>query len=260
MTRFLQLLLLLLPLCSTARTDSTAFSPMRHPAPDFARRTFAFSYAGSGVVSFFKTDTRISEQATPLPGLAGLFRMHFYPTSSFHIQIGMEVMSQGCKFNTYYFAPGHSVFYDSAFAYTHRLRTLELYVPILFRVGLTRNEANAPAIFYLLGGYAPKIFLAASADVEKRGGAGVWGGSTQLTFENWFIGNQTGNVIMAGMGLDKRLKFTEKFISFELLYRYNLSRFNYTGRIDTNELLIKNSCLSLQIGYRFEGGKAKKGY
>jgi hypothetical protein len=66
--------------------------------------------------------------------------------------------------------------------------------------------------------------------------------------------------LMAGFGIDKRIKMTEKFISFEVLYRYNLSRFIYTGRIDTNELLIKNSCITLQIGYRFEGGKARKGY
>jgi hypothetical protein len=257
MTRCLTLLLALIPLMLQARSGNF---PTRTAPTDFARRTFAFSYAGGPVVSFFRTDTRMSKQAKPLPGITGMFRMHFFPSSSFHIQIGMELMSQACSFDTYYFAPGHSVFYDSSYNYNHRLRTLELYVPIMFRAGLTSNEANATSIFYLLGGYAPKVFLGSTTDVSKVNGGGVWGGGTQLTFENWFIGNQTGNVIMAGLGLDKRIKTSEKFITFELLFRYNLSRFIYTGRIDTNELLIKNSCISLQIGYRFEGAKAKRGY
>jgi hypothetical protein len=258
MTRCLTLIVLLLPAMLAAHFNPEKLN--RQQPPDVMRRTFAFSYAGGPVVSFFKNDTRMSEATKPLPGFTGMFRLHLSPSTSFHVQIGMEVMTQACSFNTYYFAPGFSTFYDSAYDYTHRLRTLELYVPIMFRAGLTSNEANARAIFYLLGGYAPKVFIGSSTDVSKRNGGGIWGGSTQLTFENWFLGNQTGNVLMAGFGIDKRIKMTEKFISFEVLYRYNLSRFIYTGRIDTNELLIKNSCITVQVGYKFEGGKAKKGY
>ncbi|MGL5889088.1 MAG: hypothetical protein ACRC3B_04350, partial [Bacteroidia bacterium] len=152
MTRCLTLLLMLLPALLAAHFNPEKLNTQRLPDP--MRRTFGFSYAGGPVVSFFKIDTRMSEAAKPLPGLSGMFRMHFFPSSSFHVQIGMEFMTQGCSFNTYYFAPGFSAFYDSADDYSHRLRTLELYVPIMFRAGLTSNEANARAIFYLLGGYA----------------------------------------------------------------------------------------------------------
>jgi hypothetical protein len=61
-----------------------------------------------------------------------------------------------------------------------------------------------------------------------------------------------GNVLMAGIGLDKRMGWENKFLSFELMYRYNLSRYIYKGNYNTNELLIKNSCLTLQVGYRFQ--------
>lgn len=227
--------------------------------PSFQGVRYGFSVAGSGVISFFKVDTRHSDKAIPRPGMSALFRMEFFPTRNVHLQFGLELMSQACAFNTYYFAPGYSQFYDRSFGYMHTLRTYELYVPLMARIGLNPDESSAKTVFYVLGGYAPKLFIGASANVvENSTGKGVWGGSTELTYENWFISPQEGNCLLAGAGFDKRLKFSEKFISIEAIFRYNLSRFIYTGRINTNELLIKNCCVSLQVGYRFPGG-AKSG-
>jgi hypothetical protein len=217
--------------------------------------TYGFSYAASGIVSFFKVDERHSEKAIPRPGFGGMFRINFYPATSMHIQLGLEVLSQACSFNTYYFAPGYSTFYNRSFGYTHTLRTMEMYIPLMARIGLTPGEASARNVFYITGGYSPKIFLAATTNITRNSdGAGVWGGGTGLKYENYFIGEQVGNVMMVGIGLDKRLGFEEKFLSFEAIFRYNLSRFIYYGRGDTNELLIKNMCIGFYVGYRFAGG------
>ncbi len=217
---------------------------------------YGFSFAASGVVSFFKVDTRHSEAAKMRPGAGGIFRMEFYPTSNVHLQFGFEVMSQACRFNTYYFAPGYSQFYDRSFGYTHTLRTVELYVPVIARIGLSGPENNAQTIFYLLAGYSPKLFLTSVTSIEETAtGKEIWGGSTELDYEHQFLGPQTGNVLLAGIGLDRRRGFTEKFFSYEIIFRYNLSRFNYRGRMgleNTNELLLKNCCINFQIGYRFQ--------
>lgn len=243
-----RILIVLLLLSLTAKADPPF-------APQYRAKRYGFSYAASGVVSFFSVDERHSEKALPRAGMGGMVRMLFYPSKSVHIHIGLEVMSQACAFNTYYFAPGHSQFYDRSFGYTHTLRTVEMYLPIMARIGLSPDESSARTIFYLIGGYSPKVFLSASANVVANStGQGVWGGGTELEFENWFIAPQTGNVLIGGFGFDKRLGFSEKFVSFEFIYRYNLSRFIYNGQVNTNELLIKNSCLSLQVGYRFAGG------
>lgn len=234
-------------------TPDISASPFPHSR--IAGPVYGFSYSGAGVISIFKVDTRHSEAAVPRAGFGGMFRMNFFATQNVHIQLGLEVMSQACAFNTYYFAPGYSTLYDRSFGYTHTLRTAEMYIPLLARIGLTPGEASARKIFYLIGGYSPKLFLTATTNVVSNlDGKGVWGGGTTLDFENWFIDEQMGNVMIAGMGLDQRLKFSEKFISYELLFRYNLSRFIYHGNLDTNELLIKNMCFSLQVGYRFAGG------
>jgi hypothetical protein len=227
-----------------------AFTP---PPEKYENRKYGFSYAGSLGYSFFKVDKRHSQPASSLLGLGGIFRFHFFVRPNVHLHLGLEVLSQKGKFNTYYFADGHSQLYDQSYGYTHRMRTYELYVPLMIRIGTNMQEANAPAIFYFLGGYSPKIFLSASTLVtEDATGEEIWGGSTELEFENWFINEQTGNVLMIGMGLDKRFGWTNKFMSFELIYRYNLSRFIYRGNYNSNELLIKNSCLTLQVGYRFQ--------
>ncbi|CAN5895997.1 hypothetical protein BH11BAC7_BH11BAC7_19470 [soil metagenome] len=226
------------------------------PAPADMVKRYGFSAGLSGVVSFFKADTRHSDPAKARAGMGGIFKMEFYPSTNVHIQFGLEFISQACRFNTYYFAPGYSEHYDRTFGYTHTLRTLELYVPIIARIGLSGPESTARNIFYVLGGYAPKFFLNSKTSVKETAtGKDVWGGSTELEYEHQFLGAQTGNVMLAGIGFDHRRGMQEKFISIEIIYRYNLSRFIYRGRMgieNTNELFLKNSCLNIQIGYRFQ--------
>lgn len=219
----------------------------------YEKRIYSFSIAGGSGYSFFGVDKRHSDPASSLLLLTGMFRFHFFVTPNVHIQLGFENLSQKCKFDTYYFKEGFSQFYDKNFQYTHRLRTYELYIPLMVRIGLTPQEDNARSIFYLEGGYAIKTYLAASTLVtDKADNDDIWGGSTELSFEHWILGEQVSSVVMAGMGVDKRLGWTNKFISFELLYRYNFSRFRYVGNYDSNELMIKNSCVTFQIGYRFQ--------
>ncbi|HTL80503.1 MAG TPA: hypothetical protein VL651_02300 [Bacteroidia bacterium] len=228
------------------------------PSSKLGGPKYGFSYSAEGVIPLFQTDLRHSEKAVPRPGFGAEFRVHLYPDSRAHIQIGMEIMSQACSFNTYYFAPGYSTIYDRSFGYTHSLRTMEFYIPILGRIGLTPNEPSARNIFYVMAGYGLKMILAANTKIVDAEGTNIWGGPTTLVYENYFMGPQVGNVLMAGFGLDKRLGYSERFLTFECMFRYNLSRFIYYGKVNTNELLIKNMCISLQIGYRFAAGRRAK--
>ncbi len=224
--------------------------------PDFMTKRYGFSFAGGGIISFFKVDTRHSETAHMRPGMSGMVRMEIYASSNVHIQLGMEFMSQACRFNTYYFEQGYSTFYDRSFGYNHTLRTVEMYFPIMARIGTTNMESNSRNIFYFLGGYAPKFFLTTNTKIQEIStGNDIWAGATELDYEHQFLGAQTGNCMIVGMGLDHRIGFQEKFFSYELIYRYNLSRFIYHGRIgidNSNELFLKNSCINIQIGYRFQ--------
>jgi hypothetical protein len=223
--------------------------------PEYAAKKYGFGFAAAGVISFFKVDTRESEPAHMRPGASASLRFEYYVNSNVHIQCGLEFMTQACRFNTYYFAPGYSKFYDLSYGYTHTLRTVELYVPLMARIGLSPDAGNARSLFYLLGGYSPKLFLTSIATVKENStGKEIWGGSTELDYEHQFLGAQTGNCMIAGMGLDRRLGFLEKFITYEIIFRYNLSRFTYHGRMgieNTNELMLKNCCINVQFGYRF---------
>jgi hypothetical protein len=246
--KFLPLLLLF---CFSLAAEA---SPRLYPQPVYSGlKKYGFSYGLSGVISFFKVDKRESEKAVPRAGVSGIFRMEFYTSPSVHIQLGFELMTQACAFNTYYFAPGYSQIYDRSFGYTHTLRTLEMYVPLIARIGLNPDEANQQTMFYFLGGYAPKVFLGATNNiVNNSNGKGITGGSTELLFEHHFVSEQVGHVLIAGIGCDKRFGFVEKFLTFECIFRYNLSRFSYDiGKNNGNLLLIKNCCINLQVGYRF---------
>jgi hypothetical protein len=250
--KIILILNLIFVLCSTTKA-TPHFYP--HPVGNGLPK-YGFSYGASGVISFFKVDTRISEKAIPRLGGGATFKMEFYPAPSIHIQVGMEILSQACAFNSYYFAPGYSLYYDKSYGYTHTLRTAELYIPILVRIGFTPAEGNLRTIFYVIGGYAPKIFLGATTNiVQNSTGKGIWGGGKELTFENYLFSPTVGSVLIGGFGCDKRLGFKEKFITFQVFFRYNFSRFQYDlGRNNENFMMLKNYCINLQVGYRFGGG------
>ncbi len=238
-------------LCSTLALHARL--PMRvADGGEPGKKNYAITFSASSLISFNSVDLRHSLPARPRFGMGGAMRFSIFISESFHLQTGLEVLSQGCSFETYYFAPGHSTLFDRSFGYVHRLRTYELYVPVLFRLGLAGNSSNSPKTVYVIGGWSPKLILAASTDIRSAGnGQGIWGGTTELEYENYFWGKQTGNVLMAGMGMEDRMGLKEKFITYEINYRYNLSRIRYQGNFNTNDLMIKNSCVSLSVGVRF---------
>jgi hypothetical protein len=228
-------------------------TPPNVKAPKLKR--YGMSVGASTIFSIFKVDTRMSEKAYMKPGGSAFIKYNYYATSNVHLQVGVEMMTQSCKFNTYYFAPGYSQYYDLSYQYSHTLRTLEFYLPITCRIGNAVDENNSQTIYFVTGGYSPKLFVSSSTNVEnKTTGKGIWGGETTLAYEHHFLGLQTGNCLLLGTGIEKRLGISEKFISFEMIFLYNLSRFKYSGRMgqtNTNDLMLKNSVLKVQIGYRF---------
>ncbi|MGL4598142.1 MAG: outer membrane beta-barrel protein [Bacteroidia bacterium] len=247
MKRFLIFCFLMVPLVAQARVSMRVAD-----GGEPGKKNYGFTFSASSVISFNKVDLRHSLPARPRFGMGGSMRFSIYLSESFHLQTGLEVLSQGCSFETYYFAEGYSTLFDRSFGYVHRLRTYELYVPVLFRLGLAGTTSNAPMGLYVIGGWSPKLILAASTDIRNAGnGQGVWGGTTELEYENYFWGKQTGNVLMGGIGVEDRMGLKEKFVTYEINYRYNLSRIRYQGKFNTNDLMIKNSCVSLSVGMRF---------
>ncbi|TND00867.1 MAG: hypothetical protein FD123_4325 [Bacteroidetes bacterium] len=224
--------------------------PQRTPYSRMDKRV-AFSTSGMGLMSFFKTDDRHSSPANPRTGFGLNARTEFIFTEEFRIFTGLEFLSQACTFNTYYFATGHSTYYDKVFDYTHGLRTYEVHLPVVFRLGLMRNESDLNNAVYMLGGWAMKYQLAARSRVEKiTTGEEVWKGKATLDFENWFIRPSIGNVLVGGLGLDHRFNHSDESVFFEVIYRYGLSRYIYSGNVDTNDLVIKNASLSFAVGFR----------
>lgn len=222
--------------------------------PDkYENRIYAFSLTGSFGYTFVKVDERHSLPGSSLLGLGGMGRFHIFIRQNIHLQLGLEILSQKMKFNTYYFKEGHSVFYDGSFGYTHRFRMYELYVPVMIRIGTNVQETNAPSAFYFMGGIAPRAFLAGVTVIsEDATGKDIWGGGTETTFEHYVLGEQTSTVLLGGMGIDKRFGWSTTYMSFELIYRYSISRFRYRGNFDSNDLMIRNSCLTFQVGFRFQ--------
>lgn len=219
-------------------------------------RRFGFSTSGMGVVSFFRTNERHSTQADPTAGFGVNARAEFIFSEQFRVFTGLEFFTQSCNFNTYYFAHGYSTFYNKDYDYLHELRTYEVHLPVLFRVGLTPDEDDADNSFYMLAGWALKWQPFTHGIVTQIStGKEIWNDKVSFEYENRIVSKKIGNILVGGLGFNKRFNHSKGSIFFEAVFRYGLSRFfyagNYVDNVDgTNDLLIRNNSLSLGVGWR----------
>ncbi len=224
------------------------------PFPQAASRRHSmmgFSTSAFGLVSIFEPDLRHADPAKPRAGFGVNARGEVIIAENFRILFGAEFLSQSCSFNSYYFAPGYDTKYDHIYDYTHRLRTYELHLPLLFRVGLLPNESNLNTQLYLLGGYGLKIEGSHSSSITQiSSGKEIYNGRVDMPFQNQIIGPAIGNVLTGGIGVDTKFNHSDQSVFFELVYRHALSKYHYLGYNESNDLLIFNRSIALAIGFR----------
>lgn len=211
----------------------------------------SFSTSAFGLVSIYEPDLRHADPAKPRAGFGLNARGEILIGENFRIFFGAEFLSQSCSFNSYYFAPGYDTKYDHIYDYTHRLRTYELHLPLLFRVGLIPNESNLNTQLYLLGGYGLKIQGNQSSSITQiSSGKEIYNGHVKMPFQNQILGPAVGNVLTGGLGVDTKFNHSDQSVFFELIYRHGLSKSHYQGYNNSNDLLIFNRSIALAIGFR----------
>ncbi|MBI2269726.1 MAG: hypothetical protein HYU69_05135 [Bacteroidetes bacterium] len=167
------------------------------------------------------------------------------------IETGLEYLNQGLSFRSYYFAPGYSKLYDKTFPFTHTLRMNEFQLPILLKQSLGK-ETRRKTTSYFTFGWAWRYILYSNTSIESiNDGIQVYDGKTKITFEYPFPWSRFGSLLQGGLGLQFNNLQTQSALFFEANYKLSISRFHYTGRNNSNNLFIKDSNLSINVGYKF---------
>ena len=205
-----------------------------------------------GTISLYSNDARISSNTSPLAGYGISFRTEISISKGIKLVPGLELISQGLSFDSYYFSNGYSVLFDKNFTYNHSIRTYEIGIPILFRVNLTPREDAAYHSFYFTAGWEIKYNLLAHSTITNASdGSLIYDGDIDLPYENHFMGKDVGNYIVAGLGYVHTFLPLKNAVFFDFTYRYGVSRNLYTGNQNSNYILFRNTSLSIAVGVRF---------
>lgn len=168
-----------------------------------------------------------------------------------NIDVGLEYVNQGFSFNSYYFAPGYSKLYDKTFPFTHNIRMNELQVPILLKQPLGKESKNKVSSYLALGWAWRIIMYSRTSIASTNDGIQVYDGLTDINFKYPFPWKHFGSLLQAGLGLQFNNLHTHTALFFETYYKLSISPYIYTGNVNTNNLLIKDSNISINVGYKF---------
>lgn len=164
---------------------------------------------------------------------------------------GLEYFNQGMAFDSYYFAPGHSVKYDKHFDYHHSLRFQELQLPLLFKQCFNNEDDKFYSVYLTFGWACRYVFLANSTIANAQTGVAAWKGSSDMEFEHFLGYKKLGAILLAGAGFEKKLGDFNRAIFFEFSYNYNIFRLHYAGDGLSNNIFFKNNQLTIGLGYKF---------
>jgi hypothetical protein len=167
------------------------------------------------------------------------------------LETGLEYVNHEVSFRSYYFAPGYSKLYDKTFPFIHDLKINELQLPIIFKQTFGK-ETKHQATSYFTVGWIWRYFVYSSTSIQSiNDGIQVYDGKTDVTFEYPFPWAHFGSLLQGGLGLQFNNIQKQTALFFEVNYKYGISRFHYVGNGNTNDLFIKDSNISINVGYKF---------
>lgn len=210
------------------------------------------------VISFYKNHPQHTINTKAKSGFCLSYKAEVFFGKKTNLLVGLEYFDQGFSFQGYYSAPGHTYAFDKTYAYSHSARVREVNIP----VGLKRAfnlEVDNYFSPYFSGGFCPRYIInSTNLIVNDSTGVTLHEGTGDVDFENNIgllpvipLAKKLNGFLYAGIGIQYNFRGSAKALFFEMTYKYGLSRFNYHGYKNSNDLNIKNSNLGFIFGIRF---------
>lgn len=224
----------------------------------YERNVVRYRLSFAPVVGFYKNHQYHTINNKALPGFIGSFKVEWFSGKRSNLMGGIDFYSQGFTFRGYYSAPGNTYEFDQTYAYTHTVSIQEVNMPLLIKTTFI-SEPDYYVSSYFAGGIVPRYILRSyNLIVNDSTGVTMLDGKGKVDFEH-SIGDlplippvkKLNGFIYLGVGAQYNFRGSAKALFFELTYKYGLSRFNYHGYNNSNDLYIRNSNLSFNFGIRF---------
>ena len=207
--------------------------------------------SGGAIFSFFGKDPHVAKNIKPLFGFCVNYNCEIELVDNTSILAGLTYSNQAVQFNGYYVAPGYTYLFDETFPYTHRLRFQSIQLPLAVKFNLNLEEDNAYTPYFMLGLGVTYLYSAKVTVVSDSTDNRVYRGITDMGFENHLIHKKINTFAQGGIGLQKNMRKKERALFLEFIYKMDFSRLSYTGFENSNNVHLRNSSVSVNVGIKF---------
>jgi len=165
--------------------------------------------------------------------------------------IGFDYVSEGASFNSYFFAPGYSVFYSPAEEiYTHTLTIEEFHFPVEYKFPFT-PETRLRTFYGLIGWDYRLLIYDNVTVVNSQNGNFIFEGQNNLNCLYHIFSNQGSAMIVFALGYQRNFPAHGNAWFIEFNYRYGVSPIIYTGNnMGSNNVQFTLNTLSLKVGIK----------
>jgi hypothetical protein len=237
-------------LLSAILLTTITFASKEYP---FQKGVVRHRFSLAPVVCFYKNHDQHTINTKANLGFCMSYKAEIFSGKKANLILGLEFLNEAFTFQGYYATPGKTIAFDRTYPYTHTSRIQEIGLPIGIKLALMSEEGYYFTPYYL-GGFCPRYILGSyNLIVNDVSGVTMHEGKGDIDFEHSIISSvkQLNGFVFSGIGGQYNFRGSAKAVFFEVMYKYGLSRFNYHGYQDSNNLFIKNSNLAFSFGVRF---------
>jgi hypothetical protein len=205
----------------------------------------------SPLLSFYKNDIHLTTNTKAQTGFFASYKAEFISGRRMNYTAGVEYVNQHVTFDGYFAAPTHTYIYDKTYSYEHDVQIQELQIPIGVKYSFA-GETSYDYTPYFTGGmkfrYLLQSYTVITDDSTKTS---VYDGNKpSITFESNIPTARINTCLYAGMGFQRNYRGKGRAIFFEMTFNYGISRFQYSGYNNSNNLAISNSFLAFTFGWK----------
>jgi len=205
----------------------------------------------SPVLGFYKANKHHAGKATQKMAFCISLKeeIRIDKKSKSFIAIGLDYMSHGVKFGSYYFPQDSLKLYNGNLNATYNLTVQELNIPILLKRSFQR-ENNALLSGYVFAGYSYRVLLKSKLTVSYYGDEVAYDDGN-LQFKIPALSKTGSSFLLAGAGFQKNNPNKHKSVYAELQLKYGLSPLYINQPYGPTSLYISSHFLLLTVGVKF---------
>jgi len=203
------------------------------------------------VISSYKNHPLHTINTKPKPGFCISYKSEILLGKKANLLGGLEYFNQGLSFKGYYLAPGNTYLFDETYVYMHEVRIQEIHLPIALKIAFNSEKDKFYTPYFFLGIGARYIISSYALITNDSTGNAVYDSKSDVDFQYQFVTKKLNTFFQGGLGLQTNFRKSGGAAFFEITYKYGVSRLNYTGYRNSNNLYIKDAHVTFAIGVRF---------